>query len=169
VLNFGRYLQNLSPLFEIERHLLQQLSNLEDSFDKEATHLPDFRGTSPPTKDFSTYYVDGTYTNGDVRPWRDILLSLNSLSKSSVSSSVSTGSKPSVWTTSDRKQARSLGQIQTSNSVHSGDVEVLRKNPDNPVHVIHACAPYVAELWRDTKVRQRRAEKNVRLDESAGL
>jgi len=37
------------------------------------------------------------------------------------------------------------------------------------VHVLNRCAPAMTDLWRDPRVRQRLAEKRIRLEESSGF
>ena len=52
---------------------------------------------------------------------------------------------------------------------HGGELNGWWEDPDDPVHVLNRCAPVIAELWRDPKVRQKLTEKRLRLEESSGL
>ena len=179
---FERYSRALSPLFAVETRLLQQLSDPEDNVDKEATHLPG-QGSAPLALPAMQHHErqlqqqqqqhqqrNGTayppqHANGaDALPRIVIPAGSRSLPNSPVS-----GAEPTVRTTSNWKKAFALGKIQSPKSVHSGELQGWWEDPDDPVHAINHCAPYISQLWRDGTVRQRLQEKRIRLEESSGL
>jgi guanine nucleotide-binding protein subunit alpha len=76
-----------------------------------------------------------------------------------------------VHTSTNWKKAFSLGgsKSKSPKSPMSGEIEGWWEDPEDPVHTLHACAPYMQEMWRDKNVRQRLREKRLRLEESSGL
>lgn len=157
-LNFERHVRNLAPLFEIEHQLLLQLADPEDNVDKEPTHLPGAHAGA------STFFPGGAHAHGELPR-----IVIPSGSHSLPTSPVASGSEPVVRTTNWKKAFNALGKIQSPKSPNSGELQGWWEDPDDPVHVIHRCAPYIAELWRDQKVHQKLAEKRIRLEESSGL
>lgn len=153
-------MRTLAPLFELEQRLLLQLSDPEDNGDKEPTHLPGSMGPA------CAYIPGGAAANGEALPK---IVIPGSGSHSLPTSPVAAGGEPSVRTTSNWKKAFSLGRIQSPKSAHSGELQGWWEDPDDPVHTINRSAPYIAELWRDKRVRQKLAEKRIRLEESSGL
>ncbi|EKM61835.1 uncharacterized protein PHACADRAFT_248702 [Phanerochaete carnosa HHB-10118-sp] len=158
---FERYVRNLAPLLDIEHRLLTQLSDPEDNVDKEATHLP--RAGSSSSNGARAYEGE---VSGEVLP-RIVIPA--SGSHSLPTSPVTPGTEPSVRTTSNWKKAFSLGRIQSPKNVHSGELQGWWEDPEDPVHIINRCAPYIAELWRDKRVRQKLTERRIRLEESSGF
>ena len=69
------------------------------------------------------------------------------------------------------KEVLALGRIQSpvDDRGGGGEVQGWWADPADPVHVVHAYAPHVAELWRDPHVQLRLAERRIRLEESSGL
>ncbi|GJF00724.1 G-alpha-domain-containing protein [Phanerochaete sordida] len=154
---YERYLRSLAPLLELEQRLLQQLSDPEENADNEATHLP--RGS-----------LDSRSSHDAGEPLPRIVIpagTSHSLPTSPVSAGA--GAEPSVRTTSNWKKAFSLGRIQSPKSAHSGELQGWWEDPEDPVHTINRSAPCIAELWRDKRVRQKLAEKRIRLEESSGF
>ncbi|KAJ7483231.1 guanine nucleotide binding protein, alpha subunit [Mycena latifolia] len=91
-------------------------------------------------------------------------------SPTSSTGSMSKGSEITVHTSTNWKKAFSLGNRSKSpKSAHSGEIEGWWEDPDDPVHTLHACAPYMQDMWRDPNVRQRLREKRLRLEESSGF
>ena len=74
-----------------------------------------------------------------------------------------------IHITTNWKKAFSLGGKEKSpKSAHTGEIAGWWEDPDDPVHALNACAPVILQLWKDPNVRQRLAEKRVRLEESSG-
>lgn len=68
------------------------------------------------------------------------------------------------------KKAFTLGgKSKKSKSEHTGEIAGWWDDPEDPVHIINACAQAMLELWRDKSVRQLLMEKSIRLEESSGL
>ena len=59
--------------------------------------------------------------------------------------------------------------MKSPKSPHSGELEGWWEDPDDPVHILNKCAPAMLDLWKDENVKQRLAEKRLRLEESSGL
>ena len=161
--HFERYIRSLSPLFEVEHRLLQQLSDPEDNIDKEPTHLPG-QSSSYPSSNFPPGPHSGGFQNGDVLPKIVIPSGSRSLPNSPV-----TSGEPSVRTTSKWKQHFGLNKIAGQKNEQSGELPGWWEDPEDPVHIINHCAPYISQLWRDQQVRQKLSEKRIRLEESSGL
>lgn len=157
---FERYVRTLAPLFELEQRLLQQLSDPEDNAEHEATHLPRSAAGA------GGAHAHGADGGGEVPPR---IVIPGAAPHSLPTSPVSAGAEPSVRTTSNWKKAFSLGRIQSPKSAHSGELQGWWEDPDDPVHTINRCAPYIAELWKDKRVRQKLAERRIRLEESSGF
>ena len=96
--------------------------------------------------------------------------SSRSLPTSPVSPSLSGGDELAVPAES-RWKKRVFGKIQNQNQKdeHSGELRGWWEDPNDPVHVLNRCAPAMTQLWKDPKVRQRLAERRLRLEESSGL
>ena len=144
------------------------LSDEEDSEEREATHLTNARG--PPSSSLSVL-VYGPKTPPDfngglavVIPQTVIHLSPNSPLPPQFTPEIS------VKTTSNWKKALSLGgRMKSPKSPHSGELEGWWEDPDDPVHILNKCTPVMLDLWEDPNVKQRLAEKQLRLTESSGL
>ncbi|KAJ7657966.1 guanine nucleotide binding protein, alpha subunit [Mycena rosella] len=173
--NYEGYRRRLHPLIQLEDRLIRLLSSPEED---EATHFGPWETLAP--QPYTAYPDQGH--NG--RPTPTILIPptkpystpspLNGAASSSTSSPTSsTGSKSkevAVHTSTNWKKAFSLGNRSKSpKSAHSGEIEGWWEDPDDPVHTLHACAPYMQEMWRDPNVRQRLREKRIRLEESSGF
>ncbi|KAI0931243.1 hypothetical protein AcW1_001304 [Taiwanofungus camphoratus] len=163
------YRKRLAPLVELEQRLMQQLTDPEED-EQEATRLPQqsFQNRyvySP--GDYQQFSVP-TSTSAPSRP--TITIPPSRVRSPSMSpDSLSSTSELSVSTTSNWKKAFALGKIQSPKSAHSGELQGWWEDPHDPVHVLNRCAQTMSELWRDPKVRQKLAEKRLRLEESSGF
>lgn len=190
--NCELYRQHLEPLIELEERLIRLLSSPDED---EATHLgPVPSGWQPPSNwnGHSPSNSQGAYSNGNLyqngRPSPQVYIPNQSYSSpvspiSSSSTSYSTqipspnGSTPkakkqemAVHHTTNWKKAFALGgKSKNPKSEHTGEIAGWWDDPNDPVHVVNACAPVMQELWRDPSVRRRLEEKRLRLEESGGL
>ncbi|KAF7347557.1 hypothetical protein MVEN_01512100 [Mycena venus] len=133
------------PNYEGYRRRLQPLMQLEDRL---------IRLLSSPEEDEATHF--GPWDHFAPQPYTIV------------------GSKTkevTVHTSTNWKKAFSLGgsKSKSPKSPNSGEIEGWWEDPDDPVHTLHACAPYMQEMWRDQNVRQRLREKRIRLEESSGF
>jgi len=62
-----------------------------------------------------------------------------------------------------------VNRSKSPKSEHSGEIEGWWEDPDDPVHVINACAPIMLELWYDPAVRQRIKEEGIFLEDTSGF
>ncbi|KAJ7170212.1 guanine nucleotide binding protein, alpha subunit [Mycena filopes] len=173
--NYEGYRRRLQPLMELEDRLIRLLSSPDED---EATHFGPWESFAAP-QPYSVYTNDGQ--NG--RPTPTILIPptkqtstpspLNGTATPSPTGSNGGGGKAkevTVHTSTNWKKAFSLGSRSKSpKSAHSGEIEGWWEDPDDPVHTLHACAPYMQEMWRDQNVRERLREKRIRLEESSGF
>jgi guanine nucleotide-binding protein subunit alpha len=186
--NYDVYRRRLEPLVELEERLIHLLSAPEED---EPSHLNKPRpgweqyaniysteSLSPPTKSPPS-------SPAKTRPSPSILIpqkkppSSSSLSGSTASSSYISSQSPystdssnelAVHTSTDWKKAFQLGRTSKSpKSAHTGEIEGWWEDPDDPVHVLNACAPTMHEMWRDSHVIKCLDEKRLRLEESSGL
>ena len=79
------------------------------------------------------------------------------------------GGELTLPTGSKWKKNFALGRISSQKSAHSGELQGWWEDPGDPVHVLNGCAAGMAEMWRDPAVRERLAERRIRLEESSGL
>ncbi|KAF8215841.1 guanine nucleotide binding protein, alpha subunit [Mycena galopus ATCC 62051] len=179
--NYDGYRRRLQPLMQLEDRLIRLLSSPDED---EATHFGPWDQFAP--QPYTTYTTPGQHG----RPTPTILIPpttklssttpspLNGAASSSNSTSSPTssvGSKTTkevtVHTSTNWKKAFSLGgsKSKSPTSPNSGEIEGWWEDPDDPVHTLHACAPYMQEMWRDRNVRQRLREKRIRLEESSGF
>jgi hypothetical protein len=181
------YRQNLEPLVELEGRLIQMLSSSDED---EATHLgpapPGWEGYANGNGDTnkSNGYPEVASTNGRPAPtiWIPQMKQSHStpvtpspagngqLPSPTGTSSAKSHTEVSVHTTTNWKKAFALGgKSRSPKSAHSGEIAGWWEDPDDPVHALNACAPVMLQLWRDDTVRERLAEKRLRLEESSGL
>ncbi|KIY73346.1 G-alpha-domain-containing protein [Cylindrobasidium torrendii FP15055 ss-10] len=164
--NYESYRRHLEPLVELEERLIRLLSspNSED----EATRLPYDVRQAPITAEGSQVPLK---TNGKPAPTIDIpQVHPSHSSPVSPVSNVSPSREVSVHTSINWKKAFSLGgKAKSPKSAHTGEIEGWWEDPDDPVHTLHACAPVMQDLWRDSAVQQRLREKRIRLEESSGF
>ncbi|KAJ6502656.1 guanine nucleotide binding protein, alpha subunit [Mycena vulgaris] len=153
------------PLIQLEDRLIRLLSSPDED---EATHFvyPDQGHNGRPTP---TILIPPTKQYSTPSPLNGAASSSTS-SPTSSNGSKSKGSEVTVHTSTNWKKAFSLGNKSKSpKSAHSGEIEGWWEDPEDPVHTLHACAPYMQEMWRDPNVRQRLREKRIRLEESSGF
>lgn len=175
--NYDRYLRALTPLLELEKRLTAQLADPEDNEEHEPTHLPmeTYNGGHSSSSSLSTGPPNGaTYGNGpNGEPIPRILIPAGSrsLPTSPTSTSIGNGDEPSVRAASGWKKHFALGKIssQSQKDAYSGELRGWWEDPNDPVHVLNRCAPYMTQLWRDPAVRHRLQERRLRLEESSGL
>ncbi|KAJ7204341.1 guanine nucleotide binding protein, alpha subunit [Mycena pura] len=175
--NYEGYRRRLQPLMQLEDRLIRLLSSPDED---EPTHFGPWENYAP--QPYTAYLNQGR--NG--RPTPTIFIPQTQLASSSSSSPLngassatssptnstgrSKGNEVAVHISRDWKKSFSLGgKAKSPKSAHSGEIEGWWEDPDDPVHVLHACAPYMQEMWRDKKVRERLREKRMRLQESSGF
>lgn len=172
--NYDLYLQKLEPLVELEERLIRLLSSPDG--EEEATHFG-------PWGNYVSHF-DGSenqppmLANGHpgavaARPSPTIVIPQKKQSSSTHQSNGyrhQTQKEVAVHSTTNWKKNFALGGSSKSpKSAHSGEIEGWWEDPDDPVHVINACAPAMMELWRDRNVRKRLREKRILLEETSGL
>ncbi|KAG6380721.1 G-alpha-domain-containing protein [Boletus reticuloceps] len=172
VVNYEQYRRTLEPLKVLEEHLIRTLSSPDD--EDEPTHMP----FSIPTPN-----SQGTATkNGRPAPVVSIPARQPSFPPSPVSPILSPGvstmgsskskqPEVSVHNRSNWKKAFSLGsKIKSSpKSAHTNEIEGWWDDPSDPVHVLNACVQPMLTLWKDSSVKQRLREKQLRIEESSGF
>lgn len=176
--NYDSYRHRLEPLIELEERLTRLLSSPDED---EPTHLGPW-GTyvnhlnlsgvenQPPLA-----LANGRHHQG--RPSPTIIIpqvpqkKLPTASAQQGFSNRLRGQKEVVVHTSTNwKKTFALGgNSKSPKSAHSGEIEGWWEDPEDPVHVLNACAPAMMELWRDPNVKERLHEKRIRLEESSGL
>ncbi|KAH8835140.1 guanine nucleotide binding protein, alpha subunit [Flagelloscypha sp. PMI_526] len=173
--NFETYRRRCEPLMELEERLSRLLSNPEDD---EPSHL----GPTPPSwGDGASTSTHAVHPNGheqlgrqNGRPTIIIPQSATIPRPSSAASNRNPkepkGKEVSVYNHHNWKKAFTLGgSAKSPKSAHTGEIEGWWEDPEDPVHVLHACAPTMLELWKDPTVRARLEEKRLRLEESSGF
>ncbi|EGO05358.1 hypothetical protein SERLA73DRAFT_174479 [Serpula lacrymans var. lacrymans S7.3] len=181
VQKYEHYRRYLEPLAELEDRLTHMLSSPDED---EATHL----GPKQPNWNMYTNGHSKILPNGkNGRPSPSISIPYPKTSSPSPvsppssstslpspagtsSSSKSKHKEVSVHHTSNWKKAFALGgKTKSPKSVHTNEIEGWWDDPDDPVHMINACAPVMMEVWKDPSVKQRLREKRLRLEESSGF
>jgi len=188
VANYEIYKRRLEPLYALEERLIRLLSSPDED---EATHLgPIPNGWQPPPA-WGSPPGSNSYTNvhahGRGRPNPYVHIPSGSYSSHvspiSTSTSHSPQSSPSdrsvskakknevaVHHTTNWKKAFALGgKTKSPKSEHTGEIAGWWDDPNDPVHVLNACAPAMLDLWKDQDVQERLEEKKLRLEESSGL
>lgn len=172
---FERYTRQLAPLFELENRLLAQLSDPDEHMEQEPTHLPGRRSngqvidagpTSGGFASSSSTMVNNSFASAGTALSR-ITIPSSSLSLPTSPTSPTGVNEPSVKTANWKKNFGML--VQSPKSAHSGEIMGWWEDPNDPVHIMNHFAPVMNELWRDPMVRQKLAEKRIRLEESSGL
>ncbi|KAJ7916969.1 guanine nucleotide binding protein, alpha subunit [Mycena leptocephala] len=128
------------PNFEGYRRRLEPLIQLEDRL---------IRLLSSADEDEATHFG----------PWENVAPQPNTLQ---TQGQISTSTSP---TSSIAKEVAS----KSPKSEYSDEIQGWWEDPDDPVHTLHACAPYMQEMWRDPSVRRCLQEKRIRLEESSGF
>lgn len=190
VANCELYRRHLEPLVGLEETLIRLLSSPDED---EATRLGPVPAGWEGSNDWNAYANNQvsspvTYDRQTVRPSPQVRIpqqsysspvspvSAASTSYSQHSPSSSNGSgimkkqEMAVRHATNWKKAFTLGgKSKKSKSEHTGEIAGWWDDPDDPVHLINACAPTMLDLWRDRSVRQLLDEKNIRLEEGSGL
>ena len=177
--NYERYLRALTPLLELEHKLMLQLSDPEENDEHEPTRLPGYAAGQGPSHTNSSGR-SGSAPNGHTPSRSNGSAGAGSLprivippgSRSLPTSPVSPGSdEVSVPASSPWKKPFALIKIQDKGRMgeHGGELRGWWEDPDDPVHLLNRAAPVITQLWRDPKVRQKLAERRLRLEESSGL
>ncbi|KAF8899303.1 guanine nucleotide binding protein, alpha subunit [Infundibulicybe gibba] len=170
--NYEAYRRRLEPLVELEDRLIRLLSAPDQD---EATQL----GPSHPNwENYANYLMS---QNGSInmamassapnsRPSPTLFIPQRKGSYSSPVSPVAGGEASSSSQVSPTNSTgRSKRKAKNPKTPHTGEIEGWWEDPDDPVHVLNACAPAMLELWRDPMVRKRLNEKRLRLEESSGF
>ena len=167
VKGFENYHHRLAPLLILEQKLIALLSDEEDNEEREATRLT---ATWDPSSS-SPGPIHSPKTRPDLNGGLAVVIP-QTVTHQSPNSPLSPQSTQeiSVKTTSNWKKALSLGgRMKSPKSPHSGELEGWWEDPDDPVHILNKCASAMLDLWKDPNVKQRLAEKRLRLEESSGL
>ncbi|KII94317.1 hypothetical protein PLICRDRAFT_675360 [Plicaturopsis crispa FD-325 SS-3] len=160
VTRYDAYRRRLAPLEELEERLIRLLSSPDED---EPTHLG-------PTPQGWNAMSNGGHGNGGSssgyfqdRPSPSVHIPTSN-------SSSTKKQEIAVHTTTNWKKAFSLGAKTTSpKGADTGEIVGWWEDPDDPVHMLNACAPVMMELWRDPDVRQRLKERRLRFEESSGF
>lgn len=187
--------RRLEPLIELEERLTLLLSSPDED---EATHLgpspggwathtigningnmpTDSKGRPLPTVYIPQQAQTHRSLSSPVSPVTASTSSSQSLqlsaspggSNTTSSSSKSKNNEVAVHTTTNWKKAFALGvKSRSPKSAHTGEIAGWWEDPDDPVHVLNACAPAMLDLWRDPAVKKRLGQKHLRPQESSGL
>ncbi|KAF7303135.1 hypothetical protein MKEN_01277200 [Mycena kentingensis (nom. inval.)] len=169
--NYEGYRGRLQPLMQLEDRLIRLLSSPEED---EPTHFGPWESYAP--QPFTPYPTNGRPTptimipQATKSPSPSPLNGVASSPTNSVNSSISKGSEVTVQASANWKKVFSISdKAKSPKSAHSNEIVGWWEDPDDPVHVLHACAPYIQEMWRDKNVRERLREKRIRLQESSGF
>lgn len=189
VANYELYQRRLEPLARLEEQLIHLLSVSEDDEPtqlhpsqpmwEQYANIYNTESLPPPSKSLPCSSPNGRPSPSILIPQRKPTSS-SSLSGSTISSSLYSSHSPYstdsstneivIHTSTDWKKPFQLGSKSKSpKSAHTGEIEGWWEDPDDPVHILNACAPAMQELWRDPQVRKCLEEKRLRLEESSGL
>ena len=158
--NFDSYQRRLEPLVVLEEHLIQLFHSIAEA------EIPST------TRSSIEYCPDNTTTDTRSLPKITIPEQPSRERSSPHSDTGEKGKEVTVHTSRNWKKTFSMAFVNRSKSPkseHSGEVEGWWEDPDDPVHVINACAPIMLELWHDPAVRQRLREEGVFLEDTSGL
>lgn len=163
--NYERYASRLAPLTRLEERLSRQLSSPDED---EPTHTdPAYASASASSVSLApTSPASSSSSSGPSSPAPAPQLS-PSASSATAHTLKSMASEVSVHTHSNWKKVFSFG-----GRPKGGDTNELVgwwEDPDDPCHVLYACAPAMMELWRDKTVRWILDQKRIRLEESSGF
>lgn len=176
VSKYDHYRRLLEPLADLEEKLFQMLSSPDED---EATQLGPLR---PHWEHYANFYknenVPPSGPHSASRP--TIVIPEHSSRGLPISYRSSTGNiQPPppplkakeivIHTSKNWKKPFALGKSKSPKSPHTGEIEGWWEDPEDPVHVLNACAPTMLELWRDPQVRKVLQEKRLRLEETSGL
>ncbi|KAF7977989.1 hypothetical protein HWV62_1829 [Athelia sp. TMB] len=177
---FDIHRKRLEPLLALEERLIRMLSSPDED---EATHLgPVPQGWSPPEAWTSSQAGPSGTSNG-------IGTNVTVASEFTITSPVSPSSAPPPYVphgsssskhkkqpemalhhTTNWKKAFALGgKSKNPKNDQTNEIAGWWDDPDDPVHILNACAPSMQDLWRDKTVRARLNDKKLRLEESSGF
>jgi len=164
---YENYHHRLAPLLILEQKLIALLSDEEDNEEREPTRLAAW---GLPPSSFSGS-IHGSKSRTDPNGGLAVVIPQTVIHPSPNSPlSPRSTQELSVKTTSNWKKALSLGgRMKSPKSPHSGELEGWWEDSDDPVHILNKCAPAMLDMWKDPNVKQRLAEKRLRLEESSGL
>lgn len=163
--NYEKYMKTFAVLFDLEQRLISQLSDPDDNPDQEATHLPTKKQAWPNSSATPIHSV----LNGNGVPKITIPSTSRTEPSPPVSPTSLSNGELSLPPTSNWKKVLAFGRGQSTVNEHSGELQGWWEDPEDPVHMLNRYAPYITELWKDKKVRQKLLERRVRLEESSGL
>ncbi|KAH9854473.1 G-alpha-domain-containing protein [Lenzites betulinus] len=129
--------------------------------------IPPPLSTSPSTSSSSYAYSSSFSSSHSHGP--SLTSPLSPTSPTASFMSTTTTHEPAVRTGSNWKKHFALGKIQSPKTPHGGELPGWWEDPNDPVHVLNRCAPFMTELWRDPAVRRRLDEKRIWLEESSGF
>lgn len=144
---FKRYGQHLAPPLELEQHLICQLSFPEedDPPTREDLNIGRLPNLPMPASAIGRRMPNTRSGELSLRPtsrWKDAFL---------------------FRATAERQQTRNN---------YTGEVGGWWEDPNDPVHVLHACAGGqwgIRALWQDSSMRTTLNRRRVRMEESAGF
>ncbi|KAF5312720.1 hypothetical protein D9619_002690 [Psilocybe cf. subviscida] len=177
VSKYDHYRRRLEPLADLEEKLFQMLSTSDED---EATQLGPSR---PHWEHYANFYKnENVPPSGALSASRPtIVIPQNSEHNSRglpIAYRSSTGNIPPppvktkeivIHTSRNWKKPFALGKAKSPKSPHTGEIEGWWEDPEDPVHVLNACAPTMLEMWRDPQVRKVLQEKRLRLEETSGF
>ncbi|KAJ4470929.1 guanine nucleotide binding protein, alpha subunit [Lentinula aciculospora] len=168
---YNVYKQRLEPLTMLEEKLTRLLTSPEEDEPTSWQQRNDVNGFAPTSngRPAPTIMIP---QNSSLSQSQSLPVSPTSYLSPTRSSGSSTwkGKEVTVHTSTNWRKAFPLGgKSKSPKSAHSGEIEGWWEDPDDPVHILNACAPAIQELWKDPNVRQRLEEKKIRLEESAGF
>lgn len=176
--NYDSYRHRLEPLIELEERLTRLLSSPDED---EPTHLGPW-GTyvnhlnlsgvenQPPLALANGRHHQGRPSPTIIIPQVPQKKSSSASAQQGFSSRLRGQKEVVVHTSTNWKKTFALGgNSKSPKSAHSGEIEGWWEDPEDPVHVLNACAPAMMELWRDPNVKERLHEKRIRLEESSGF
>lgn len=189
VKNYEIHKRHLEPLFGLEERLIRLLSSPDED---EPTRLGPVPNGWQASQEWNNYPSSNLYPHVNLRttsrPTPHVHISSGSYSSTaSPTSSSSTAysqqfpspvrstakskkQEVAVHHTTNWKKAFALGgKSKSPKSEHTGEIAGWWDDPNDPVHVLNACAPAMLDLWKDESVRDRLDQKKIRLEESSGL
>ena len=193
---FEKYAKRLAPLMALEQRLMRQLSFPEEDDDPASAAYADATisaaSSSSPRQPWP-WNVSQVPTPIQMQPPHLRIPAASSssyhnpatspispgASSSGPTVSVSKSGELALRPSTNWKKSFSLGGSlssrigsRTPKSAHTGEISGWWEDPDDPVHVLNACARGdwgMVSMWKDRDVRGVLARKRVRMEESSGL
>lgn len=194
---FEKYAKRLAPLMVLEQRLMRQLSFPEEDDDPSSSSYNEASASGSSSglgrlQPSRTWSPSQGLTPIQMQPPHLTIPSQYSYAPSSSalsaspspispggasspsSVSVSKSGELALRTTSNWKKSVFTLRIgsRTPKSAHTGEISGWWEDPDDPVHVLNACAHGdwgMVSLWKDKEVRNLLSRKRVRMEESSGL